>query len=92
MAGSQEQLRGLFNLDGDRFPICLALAGATRPGRFATSAGSGHALEELVRIEHMRPAGADGGTPPVVAPKPVAVIRENEFETAATPAVQKLQG
>jgi uncharacterized protein (TIGR03067 family) len=83
---------GLFELDGDRFTLCLGLVGAPRPEHFATTPGSGHALERLVRIEHARPAGVDGGTPPVPAPNPAPVMAEADFETVNTPILQQLQG
>ena len=38
-----------------KFTICLGLAGSERPARFETSPGSGHALEELVRVANARP-------------------------------------
>jgi len=83
---------GIFDFDGDRFTICLGLVGSTRPERFATTPGSGHALEELVRTQRTRPAGVNGGTPQAVAPDPPAVAADGEFEAAVTPAMQKLQG
>lgn len=51
---------GIYKLDGDRWTICLATRGTTRPARFATRAGSGIALEVLER-------GA-GASKPVKAP------------------------
>ncbi len=81
---------GLFNLDGDRFTICLGLVGAARPECFATTPGSGHALEELTRVTHARPSGV-GGTP--VAPDPTPTTHaEGEFKTVVTPTLQKLHG
>ncbi len=85
--------QGIFRLEDDRFTICLGLVGAERPERFATSRGSGHALEELVRVEHARPAGVDGGTPQAVTPAAeVPVIQDAQFEASITPTLQKLQG
>ena len=43
---------GLFQLDGGQLTLCLGLAGASRPERFATTPGSGHALEVLTRAEN----------------------------------------
>jgi uncharacterized protein (TIGR03067 family) len=40
---------GIYQLDGDSWKICLGFAGSTRPTSFATTPGSGHALETLVR-------------------------------------------
>jgi uncharacterized protein (TIGR03067 family) len=83
--------QGLFDLDGDRFTICLGLVGAARPERFATTPGSGHALEELMRVTHARPSGVDGGTP--VAPDPTPTTHaEGEFKTVMSPTLQKLHG
>jgi len=83
---------GLFHLDGDRFKICLGLAGSSRPERFETSPGSGHALEELVRSERARPAGVEGGTPAAPAPEPVPAVDPGNFDTPLTPTLVKLQG
>lgn len=89
-AGNRSE--GVFDLEGDRFTICLGLVGAARPERFATSPGSGHALEELARVERARPADVEGGTPPEVVPGPMAGPAEGEFDTTITPNLQKLQG
>lgn len=87
---------GLFELDGDRFRICLGLAGSSRPLAFATSPGSGHALEELVRVEHARPPQVDGGTPPPATPPnppaPAAGTETAAFNAPLTPTLEKLQG
>jgi uncharacterized protein (TIGR03067 family) len=40
---------GIYELDGDTWKICLTVTGKTRPKRFATSPGSGLALETLKR-------------------------------------------
>ncbi|MEZ5404369.1 MAG: TIGR03067 domain-containing protein [Bryobacteraceae bacterium] len=91
---SGNRCEGLFELEGDRFRICLALAGSQRPEAFATSPGSGCALEELVRVEHTRPPAVDGGVPP--APRPpvpeVAVVDRAGFDGPLTPTIEKLQG
>jgi len=91
MAASGNRSNGIFQLDGDHFTICLGLVGAQRPQRFATSHGSGHALEELIRVEYARPPHVDGGTPQALtAPPPV--FADGQFETSMTPTLQKLQG
>ena len=41
--------RGIYELDGDRWRICLNTTGGERPREFATRAGSGLALETLQR-------------------------------------------
>ena len=83
---------GIFELEGDQFRLCLGLVGSSRPERFATAPGSGHALEELIRVEHARPAGVDGGTPPVSAPKPAPVSDAGHFDADLGPITQRLQG
>jgi uncharacterized protein (TIGR03067 family) len=40
---------GIYELDGDTWTICIGLTGRIRPQKFATEAGSGHALESLKR-------------------------------------------
>lgn len=40
---------GIYEIDGDSWRLCLSIAGKTRPRTFATSPGSGFALETLVR-------------------------------------------
>lgn len=85
--------KGVFRLEGDRFTICLGLVGAERPERFVTGRGSGHALEDLVRVEHARPPGVEGGTPQAVeSAPPRAVVANGEFDTALTRTLEKLQG
>ena len=83
---------GIFEIDGDRFTLCLGLVGSARPERFATSPGSGHALEELVRVEQARPAGVDGGTPQAVNSAPPSPKAAAQFEASMTPTTVKLQG
>jgi uncharacterized protein (TIGR03067 family) len=40
---------GIYAIENDRWTLCIGLAGRSRPSNFATSAGSGHALETLER-------------------------------------------
>jgi uncharacterized protein (TIGR03067 family) len=40
---------GIYQLEGDRWTICLAINSDTRPEKFQTTAGSGYALETLER-------------------------------------------
>src|SRR5208282_6306578 len=40
---------GIYELEGDRWRICLAITGGPAPTEFATSPGSGRALETLDR-------------------------------------------
>jgi len=88
---------GIFEVDGDRFKICLGLTGASRPKGFKTSPGSGHALENLRRVVKARPAGVDGGKrqsrPSTRVEKEVD---ESAFAMSAmsamTPVLARLQG
>ena len=40
---------GIYKLDGDTWTLCLAMRGSVRPSKFATTNGSGFALESLTR-------------------------------------------
>jgi len=44
-----KQSLGIYELTGDAWKICLGLAGKKRPSKFASEAGTGHALETLER-------------------------------------------
>jgi uncharacterized protein (TIGR03067 family) len=88
-AGNRSE--GIFELDGDRLTFCIGVVGATRPTDFASRPGSGHALERLVRVEHARPAGVDGGTPPPPEPPPPQGD-PSAFGDEVTPMLAKLQG
>src|SRR5258708_37617728 len=59
---------GIYRFDGADLILCLGLTGAPRPTRFATTSGSGHALERLRRVSAARPADGTGGT--ATAPRP----------------------
>jgi uncharacterized protein (TIGR03067 family) len=85
---------GLFEVDGDRFKICLGLTGAKRPSGFKTSPGSGHALENLRRVLKTRPKGVDGGKR---QPRPRAAVKQEVDESAIamgvmTQTLARLQG
>lgn len=85
---------GLFEIEGDRFRICLGLAGAARPTGFGTSPGSGHALEELVRVKHARPSGVDGGAK-LLPTAPSAAAAGDElagFDGPLNSTLERLQG
>jgi uncharacterized protein (TIGR03067 family) len=41
---------GIYQLDGDTWKLCLATRGAVRPVSFASTPGSGFAVERLVRV------------------------------------------
>jgi uncharacterized protein (TIGR03067 family) len=84
---------GIFKLDGDELMLCLGLVGSSRPEAFATSAGSGHALEHLRRASAARPADVTGGTPPPPASTPIVESEDAAaFDAALTPLMQRLQG
>jgi uncharacterized protein (TIGR03067 family) len=89
---SGNRCEGLFQLDGDRLTFCLGLVGSARPEAFRTTQGSGQALEVLMRADSERPAGVDGGTPPVPAPAPAQPAELGVFEAVMTPNIEKLQG
>jgi uncharacterized protein (TIGR03067 family) len=91
---SGNRSEGLFQLDGDQLTFCLGLVGAARPERFATTQGSGHALEVLQRADHTRPPGVNGGTPstPTPEPQPAPPLHPTEFPATLTPQLEKLQG
>jgi uncharacterized protein (TIGR03067 family) len=87
---------GIFTLDGDALTLCLGLVGSPRPGTFATSVGSGHALERLRRVSHARPASVTVGTPPSSSKSSTraaaAAVDESAFEVKMTPLLEHLQG
>jgi uncharacterized protein (TIGR03067 family) len=91
-AGNRSE--GIFELDGDRLTICLGFAGESRPKAFKTARGSGHALEHLVRANHTRPAGVDGGIPPPREPAPVKASEKDAaaFRDEVTATLRTLQG
>jgi uncharacterized protein (TIGR03067 family) len=57
---------GIYELEGDRWKICLGLTGKSRPARFAAEKGTGHALETLQRERGAeKPVAIDEQAPPV---------------------------
>jgi uncharacterized protein (TIGR03067 family) len=81
---------GIFELAGDDFRLCLGLTGAKRPEGFTTSAGSGHALENLRRASRKRSDGVQGGSPqPRPEPGPVDA---SSFEFEPSPMLSRLAG
>lgn len=60
------QSLGIYELEGDRWKICLGLAGKRRPTKFAAEKGTGHALEMLEReTAAAPPEPIDEKAPPV---------------------------
>ena len=46
-----EVMRGIYELDGDRYRVCFAPAGQARPTAFRSDAGSGRILQSWVRAK-----------------------------------------
>jgi uncharacterized protein (TIGR03067 family) len=46
-----QKIKGIYDLEGDRCKVCIALGDQPRPAEFASPPGSGYALEELKRIK-----------------------------------------
>jgi uncharacterized protein (TIGR03067 family) len=86
---------GIFELDGSNaMTLCLGLVGSPRPKNFASSPGSGHALERLQRMSSSRPEDVKGGEPPEPLPD-APNVSSNEtaaFDSPLTPALVRLQG
>lgn len=82
---------GLFELAGDELRICLGLTGVSRPERFTSAPGSGHALESLRRSSRARPEHVDGGEPPTPAPT-VATGPMPDFDGPISPVLLRLEG
>jgi len=86
---------GIYRLEpDDDLVLCLGVVGAPRPSTFATSAGSGHALERLRRTSPARPANVTGGRRAESAGAPPApiVVDEASFALVMTPLLEALQG
>ncbi len=82
---------GLFELHQDCLRICLGLAGSSRPEKFETAAGSGHALEDLVRVEHARPPAVDGSAAPAPAQHAERAPGPNRRPTSTASTVRSRQ-
>jgi uncharacterized protein (TIGR03067 family) len=68
---------GIYECDGDTFKLCLATRGTTRPSKFASTPGSGFALEFLTRGQRVAPTKNKATT---TASKPSAPRTELEGE------------
>jgi len=93
---SGEWSYGIYTLDSDALTLCLGLTGSPRPKRFATTKGSGHALEHFRRVSSARPASVTGGTRPTATATTktpaVATVDESAFAQNMTPLLERLQG
>jgi uncharacterized protein (TIGR03067 family) len=83
---------GIYRLDGDDLVLCLGLAGASRPARFATAEGSGHALERLQRMSADRPASVSGGQRRAEPGHMLPPADEAAFQVEMTALLEDLQG
>jgi uncharacterized protein (TIGR03067 family) len=84
---------GIYELQGDRLTFCLGLVGSDRPPRFATTKGSGHALEHLTRASAARPANVTGGVKKPKSESTAALpVDPAAFNGPVTPLLKKLQG
>jgi uncharacterized protein (TIGR03067 family) len=46
--------RGIYELEGDTYKVCIGLVGKERPTEFVTRPGSGHVLQVLERVKDRR--------------------------------------
>jgi uncharacterized protein (TIGR03067 family) len=53
---------GIYELDGDTWRMCIATRGSVRPSQFIAPAGSGFAVETLIRGDAPRQAAAEKNT------------------------------
>jgi uncharacterized protein (TIGR03067 family) len=84
---------GIYRLDGDSLLFCLGVAGADRPTTFVSRAGSGHALERLVRSAKAPGSPVTGGQRRAHAAQPHdVVVDERAFDQPMTPFLERLQG
>ena len=85
---------GIFKLDANHLTLCLGVVGASRPTSFATSEGSGHALEHLRRESVQRPVGVTGGVatqnPPIASETPA--VAGADFDTSPSAMLTRLEG
>jgi uncharacterized protein (TIGR03067 family) len=82
---------GIYKLDGDTWTICLATRGNKRPGKFATAAGTGFALETLERDGVTRKSGKRK-SPRTSARSISDTTTTSQHETAASGPVTELEG
>lgn len=73
---------GIYELKGDTWKICLTLFGSKRPTKFATSAGSGLALETLRREGSGQ--GSKAGSKKFAGDEPKQAVAEVDIPDAVT--------
>ena len=71
---------GIYQLDGDSWKLCLATRGAVRPASFTSTAGSGLAVQTLVRASAPAVRKAGSKAPKKSAPAAAANGPATEFE------------
>jgi uncharacterized protein (TIGR03067 family) len=81
--------RGIYRLSGDKWTICLSTDGGKRPTAFATTPGSGLALETL---ERKSATGKSASRRTVAKQSPVAVPAVTAEEQAASGEPTELEG
>ena len=82
---------GIYKLHGDTWTICLATRGNKRPGKFATAAGTGFALETLERDGVTRKSGKRK-SPPTSERSISDATTTAQHETAASGPLTELEG
>jgi uncharacterized protein (TIGR03067 family) len=84
---------GIFNInDADQLTICLNMSGPTRPRVFATSPGSGQALETLCRTSSARPSDVQGGVAKPQGEAAGRAVSAADFPLVSSETLTRLQG
>ena len=77
---------GIYELDKDKWTICIATKGNVRPAKFATKAGGGFALETLTRNKGVQTAGKGKSGPSTK--KSAKGTQKEETATGAPTAIE----
>lgn len=83
---------GIFRFVESRLEICLDMYGKARPTKFTTVAGTGQALERLVRSDAARPPNVTGGKPAEMQQDTSTEATEEQFAYVSSETIQKIQG
>lgn len=83
---------GIFRFVNSRLEICLDMYGKARPTRFTTEAGTGQALERLVRSDAARPPNVTGGTPAAEQQDTSTEASAAQFVYVPGETIQRVQG